>query len=250
MIFDEVVSSAEHETLSDGVDFFSFGNLPILVLVPHAGGESLEVSSEGKKVTFNVEETNTDLLGAIAAKSIGANLLVSRVPRNRADFARNPDLLGKEMFAQLGHSSLEKPFKIKTHQDISYKQALEKFHKKIETLNPKFIMAFHGMRNRRFDVLLGFGKQRQYIKGIENSRKFKQNVIEKLNNPNIKVGISVKKLLGESEYNLKHHVENKRLGVLCEFNYDGRKKNKLSQEYIDLSKAIAKSAKATLGGFS
>jgi len=242
--FKKITEGAERKKIGPKVEHYKFGEAPVLIVAPHIGGEKIEWKAEGKTVIFNMCEWATDILAAKAAREIGGHLMVSRIPRNKVDFARSPEDLGRGITARLGHSRLEHPVLMPVHADTSGRPLLEKFHKKIDEIRPKFILTYHGMMNKKYDVLLGFGRRKQYIGGLVNAHKFRSMVVRTLpKNPGLKVGISWKRLTGESDYVLKSHVHKPVRGALVEFNKKGRSEQEPSSEYEQLAVAIARVAK-------
>lgn len=248
--FEALVVKADHDQIGDGVDFYSFGSKPLLFLVPHAGGKRVEVSAQGKNITVNVSESGTHILAALAARSVGGKLIVSRVPRTEVDFARAPDQLGGDVKARLGHPDVLEPFHVRTHRDGSKRELLEDYHRCIEKVDPDFLLAYHGMRNTKFDVLLGFGSERQYIGGSDNALRFRSWVRDLMgysgdqgekSTETPRVGVSINVLTGESEYNLNRHTGGSRDGVLVEFDKSGRCGSP-TEGYRRVSVAIAKAA--------
>lgn len=248
--FKQVVKPAKKDKLGRKVEYYRFGPAPVLIVAPHIGGEKVQVKAEGKQVTFNMCEWGTDVLAAVAARDIKGGLLVSRIPRNRCDFARPPEKLGGGAIARLGHSQLEKAVKMVVHSEAKYRPLLEKFHRKINEVDPAFILTYHGMLNQKFDVLLGFGRRKQYIGGLKNSRRFKRDVLARLVEAelDLKVGVSYKKLTGESDYILNSHVKSPVMGGLVEFNKWGRAEESPTQDYRQLGIHIARTAKRWVTG--
>ncbi|MBR9681906.1 MAG: hypothetical protein GOV00_03870 [Candidatus Altiarchaeota archaeon] len=241
--FKAIVKGSKKEKLGPKVERYSFGKTPVLIVAPHIGGEKVKVTAEGKAVTFNMCEWATDVLAAVAAKDIGGQLMVSRIPRNKIDFARNPEELGKDVIARLGHSQLSAPVRVPVHSDLSGKKLLLNFHNKIAEISPKFILTYHGMMNKKYDVLFGFGRRKQYIGGLLNSYKFRAGIKAHLpKKSGLMLGISWKKLTGESDFILKSHVHRPVRGALVEFNKWGRNDKEPSSEYEQIAIAIARTA--------
>ncbi|HDR53616.1 MAG TPA: hypothetical protein ENN60_03035 [archaeon] len=241
--FKKIVQNA-NETVKLGpkVEFYSFGKTPVLVVAPHIGGEGVEIHAEGRKVTINMCEWGTDILAAVAAREIEGSLLVSRVPRNHCDFSRSPDVLGKGATARLGHTDLKRPVLLKTHTKNEYLPLLKSFHQKIRDTNPRFILTYHGMMSRKFDLLLGFGRRKQYIGGLRKAFQFRYKVA--MQAKGLKVGVSHRRLTGESDYVLKSHTGSVCVGALVEFNKWGRPAGQTSPtgDYQELAKDVARVA--------
>ncbi len=213
----------------------------VLIIAPHAGKKKLQLSEE-EYITLG--EKNTDALTVVASANTGAGFIIVKVPRDEADFARPPELLGTGARAKLA-TSMGRARVITTHNNPVWQPVLEKFHKLITEIQPRFLLTYHGMSSRAFDVLLGFGKDRRYIGGWENAKKFRENIQEFLQkwDVEVKIGISKKKLTGESDYILNHYTAKFGIpGALVEYNWQGRKGEIPSREYQLTAVAIAKAA--------
>jgi len=215
------------EEVCKGVELVKFEGYEknrVLIIAPHAGIKGVKVRVDGVEREVHVGDENTHILAKVAAWNLGSAALISYVPRDTADFARDPEMLGKELFLPLSvptHKGRKKIL-VRIHRDRRYYEALKKFHREIEKLDPKFILSYHGMGPRfRTDVLLGFGEGRKYIGGVKNAFKFRELVrkYEKKMGIDFTVKIAKRRLLGRCEYNLAAHVREGRFGALVEFNY-------------------------------
>ena len=202
--------------------FSGYEENKILIVAPHAFQGRCFVNISGKMKKIKVGETNIHILTKIASYNINGAFIISYVPRTEADFARKPELLGKGLKLNFLVNGKRHPIDI--HKNTKYFYLLEKFHKMIEDLNPKFILSFHGTEIPNFDALLGFGKNKKYIKGKENAFRFRKNVLKKLKKLDIQdLKIKISKIYrGISEAVLNMHVKDNRMGILVEFNKTGR----------------------------
>ena len=197
----------------DKVIEFHIGKEPLLFIAPHEGVELVEAEVEGEKRVVQIGERGTGYLAKLAAREVNGSYIVIHAPRLQADFARDPSLLGKgEKFRQ----NLDgKKIWFESHKNTSYKLPIEKFHKLVGKINPKFIVDIHTMGSDRAHVKLGFGKDRRYINGSENALRFRDTLMEK-SQLDLKVQVSKVELTGESEFILNRYEEG-RLAMLVEF---------------------------------
>jgi hypothetical protein len=192
------------------VEYGSFGDAPVLVVAPHEGVELIEV--EGELVRLG--ERGSGFLARTAAEHAGCSFIVVHVPRSRADFARDPALLGRGEKFRL-HMDGRKKVWLDCHTDRRYSGVLEKFHGLIEKKDPSFLVDFHTMGNAHIDVKLGFGKRRQYIGGTGRALRFRDE-LKAMMTHDLNVLVSKKELTGESEFILRSHHAG-RLAAMVEF---------------------------------
>lgn len=241
--FENFFSQVKTNWIENKIEYKFFGD-EVLIVVPHAGMKIEKIKINGKFYSFSIGEKNVGELAKIAAYNKKCGFLISYVPRVEADFARDPNLLGFGLkLKRIGKWRDErKRVLLKIHRNKNFLNLLLKFHSLIKSFNPKFIISFHGMFNRKFDILLGFGKNKKFIGGVEKAFKFRKKVKRKLKDINLKIGISKRKLLGEREFILSTYTKN-RPGVLVEFNLEKRKEDIPSISYQIASIFIAETAK-------
>jgi len=216
----------------------------VLIIAPHAGTAQVEVGFSNGSVKRYIGDRNTDVLAKVAAFNIGGAVLVSYVPRTEADFARDPEKLGEGI--SLNVSKIVNGSKVKVqvpiHRNPEWYGVLSRFHQKIEELDPMFILSYHGLGyTSKAHVVLGFGRNSNYIGGEENARMFVESVRKIAREMNLNYEIKKASIFsGSSEWNLASHVRN-RFGVLVEFNFWLRK-DFPGEEAQKLGTAIAMAA--------
>ncbi len=238
--------------LTEGIEYYVFDGYRknrVLIVAPHAGIKRLKVNVDGREYWVRVGDENTDKLAKIAAYNIKGGFLVSYIPRTEVDLARNPENIGKGVKLRIKISLKERNERrlvlIPIHKNTAYYSVAVKFHRFIHEIQPNFILSFHGMRYDNYDALLGFGINGLYIEGMENAARFKEIILDELEESvrnNIKIKIS-ERFLGKSEYILNSHVKYNTFGCLVEFSYRKRVFRSLPQkEYQMLATAIARAA--------
>jgi len=221
------------------VEYGSYGDTPIVFIAPHEGGDLIELDVDETKEIVEISERGTGHLVKLAAKQIGATFIINQVSRIQADFARNPDLLGKgETFK---YFLKEKRREFKCHTDIKYLKLLKRFHNLIEKRNPSFIIDFHRMSSEEIDIRLGFGVNRKYIGGTKNAFDFRKKIFDKSDFNDLNVMISKKVLAGESEFILNKHHKGRHV-ALVEFSSQrgfDLEKGYISERYETFVKKLA-----------
>jgi hypothetical protein len=210
----------------------------ILITAEHAETKKLFLPEYGKTAFVGIGDKNTDKLAKLASNKIKCAYMISRILRTQVDLSRPyKDFRKARLYAGLFNVKFHKKTKILIHKDIAKANILLFYHKRIEELNPRAIMSFHGMHLRyKPDILLGFGPGRRYFDKPFEFREFFQsrltNALESLkleNNMDIK--ISKKLFTGTKNYTLYKHIKEfndeqrpkkKRLGIHVEFNLRGR----------------------------
>ena len=228
--------------------FDKFKHNRILFTAEHAAWKKLRLPKFGKNAYVVVGERNTDLLAKLAALHLRSAYLIPWICRINADPARDPKELGKglTLFSRVWKGE-KKVTRILIHRDKDYFSKLERYHQLIASLNPKAIISIHGMNmKRKFDLLLGFGKNYGAIGGKKNAFKFKhefhsflENILWRMGLKSLDIAVSTWLLVGSRNYVITRHIieHNKkggnRIGVQAEFNWKGRvgKGENLSVEY-------------------
>ncbi|MBR9680693.1 MAG: hypothetical protein GOU98_02615 [Candidatus Altiarchaeota archaeon] len=221
---------------------YHIGKEPILFVAPHRGEIQVEIKDGDKTRKIQIGEVGTGHLVKLAAKEVGGSYIVVYVPRLKADFARDPKLLGKgETFRQKLHG---KKFWFESHKDTKYKKMIDDFHKLIRKINPKFVIDIHNMGSSNEDARLGFGKDRRYINGTRNALQFRDELVSRLDEK-MHILVSKTELTGESEYIL-YKYEKGRLAMLIELSSSlglNRKKGVYDEKFQTLIKEVAKLAR-------
>ncbi|MBR9689827.1 MAG: hypothetical protein GOV01_02955 [Candidatus Altiarchaeota archaeon] len=196
----------------DKVVEYEVGKSPVLFIAPHEGVEITTIKTDEGPQLVRIGERGTGYLAKLAAQHIGGSFIVVHVPRLKADFARDPALLGKgDRFRQ----NIDGKFKVwfDGHKDTQYAKTLERFHELIQKINPKFIVDVHTMGTSKIDAKLGFGKNRRYIGGSENALRFRDELM-KMVDCNLNVLVSKIELTGESEFILNKHSKGRNVMLL------------------------------------
>lgn len=208
----------------------------ILFTAPHAKVGRVWLD-RNKKLFAGVGEKNTDKLCKLAALYTSTSYIIPYVLRTEIDLNRSPEEVGKgiTLLAPLyKDGKFIGTTRIPIHTNKKMTHLLREYNGFIEKINPKAIVFFHGMRSdRKFDVLLGFGKDYNGIGGKKNGFKFKRELIEKTKEifkefgirEEWKIGVSISLFVGESSYPLRKHIieynqknKGKRIGMLVEIN--------------------------------
>ena len=205
----------------------------VLFTAEHAVTRRLRTKSG---IVFGVGDVNTGLLARLGAYHARGAYLIPRKSRIRVDLCRPGSQLGKgvRLFAKI----LEGPGKreyISIHKDRKALGYFLNYHRIIEELAPHKIVSVHGMaKDRKFDVMLGFGKRWNFIGGKRNAFKFRREFKERLESEGIELKVAIAKNLftGQTNYTLRRHVQEwnkahpgeKRIGVHVEWNSKGRGK--------------------------
>ena len=214
----------------------NYNNNRILITAEHAETKKLFLPEYGKAAFVGIGDKNTDKLAKLASHKIGCAYMISRVLRTQVDLSRSyKDFKKAKLYAGLFNIKEDKKAKIPIHRDIEKANILFFFHNKIEELDPKAILSFHGMHLRyKPDILLGFGPGRRYFEKPFEFRDFFQTKLThafsslKLEN-NLDIKIGKKLFTGTKNYTLYRHIKNfnekskrKRIGIHVEFNLRGR----------------------------
>jgi hypothetical protein len=229
--------------------FENYDSNPVIFTAEHAFTKVFQYKKLGENARLVFGDTNTGWLARIAAFYLRSCYIIPRFQRIDADAARNPVLLSKGTEYRARVLNGDRPFvRVVIHKNKKYLPYLQYYHKIIENLEPKAILSIHGMDDRpksKYDILLGFGKNKRYILGTKNAFKFRKEFVKRLTKAivasdlleqgggefaeGIKVGVSKSLFTGESNYILNKFVgqfnerhESKRIGVHVEFTRRGR----------------------------
>jgi hypothetical protein len=212
----------------------------VLITAEHAKTTRLKTPERGEEAYIGVGDTNTAQLAKLAAWHLKAGYILPSLLRTDIDLARPPGSRNLELKAPIlktGFSTRElKVVYISTAKGLDH--VTDFYHKKIENLAPRKILAFHGMNHpAKTDILLGFGPDRSYIGGAKNAFRFKKFFKERLEyrlkfyglrrKITIKIGRTL--FTGTKNYPLYRHImehnkthKSKRIGIHAEFNRGGR----------------------------
>ena len=209
----------------------------ILITAEHAETKKLFLPEYGKAAFVGIGDKNTDKLAKLASHKIGCAYMISRVLRTQVDLSRSyKEFKTAKLYAGLFNIKDYKKAKIFIHRDIEKANILFFFHNKIEELNPRVILSFHGMHLRyKPDILLGFGPGRRYFdKPFEFRDFFRSKLNDALASLNLENDLDIKigkrLFTGTKNYTLYRHIKKfndkqkskKRLGIHVEFNLRGR----------------------------
>jgi len=158
-----------------------------------------------------------------------------------ADASRDPKELGKglRLFVHTHGTKKQKYVFLPIHRNKNFLPYLINYHKIIESLNPRILISVHGVSiKRKFDLILGFGRNYMGIGGKKNAFKFKIEFLEFLDRVfnslgmknNLEIVVSTWRFTGSMNFVLTSHVidynkknsDKRRLGFQVEFNYRGR----------------------------
>jgi len=221
------------------LDKYKFNRL--LFTAEHAVTKRIYLPHLSKKAYIGIGDKNTDILAKIGAVFMRSAYILPLFCRTEADASRNPEELGKglRVYARIFYSKKQKFTFIPIHTDPSYYPFLKFYNSMIEELNPKVLISVHGINKaRKFDILLGFGKNYMGIGGKKNAFRFKLEFINFLDKVfskiglknNLEIAVSTWRFTGSTNFILSKHVidynkkigKNIRMGFQVEFNYKGR----------------------------
>jgi len=213
----------------------------ILITAEHAETKKLFLPEYGERAFVGIGDKNTDKIAKLAAFHTECAYMIPRILRTKVDLSRSyKEFKTAKLYAGLFNINEKKMKKAKIfiHRDIEKANVLFFFHNKIEKLNPRAILSFHGMHLRyKPDILLGFGPGRRYFdKPFEFRDFFHERLKNAFTNLNLKndldIKIGQKLFTGTKNYTLYRHVKQfndkekskskKRFGIHVEFNLRGR----------------------------
>lgn len=220
----------------------NYDNNRILITAEHAKTARIKSPEHGKEAYIPIGDANTGELARLGAWHLQSAYMIPQVLRTEIDLSRSLEAndLTLTVFP-IGAEEQDKKIEVPLNTAKNLIHVSEFYHKKIEGLNPKAILAYHGMHSKhKMDILLGFGPDRNYIGGAKNAFAFKELFEDRLNQTlkelKIRTDISIKVakslFTGAKNYTLYRHVgeynkknKEKRLGIHVEFNRYGRKMN-------------------------
>lgn len=219
----------------------------ILITAEHAQTTRIKSPEYGEDAYVGIGDMNTDELAKLAAYYSKCSYIVPTLLRTEIDLSRPPgaeNLILHVIPLKADPSKKTGKKKVAISTKKNFRHIADFYHKKIEKINPRFILAYHGMHShRKMDILLGFGPDRKYIGGSKNAFKFKkmfkERLTKRLKEANIRDDLIVKVgkslFTGTKNYTLYNHVKKhnektkeKRFGMHVEFNMRGRRMKKYS----------------------
>ena len=243
----DFLSSKIKSTKEEKLEFCIFDNYKknrLFISAEHAYTHGIPVKRFGKNARLLFGDIYTGWLARLAAFHTKSLYVIPQFPRIHADPTRDPKELGKGIryLARIKGGTQEKLY-TKIHKDKKYLPYLLHYHEFIQKMNPSVIVSVHGMSEEatkgKFDILLGFGKDREYIKGTKTALRFKKELISRLDKEiklldgsyqtldhRISIGLSKKLFTGSKNYILSKYATNPgRIGLHVEFSKVGRKDN-------------------------
>lgn len=236
---------------------YDYRRTRVLITAEHAETARIHVmTTKSGKVTFiPVGDKNTDKLAKLAAQFVGGAYILSRLPRTTVDMSRSPKDFRKKITLSVRVSGTKNTMtKLVIHANPKKERILNRYQKRVATLNPRIIISYHGMNKRHnSDITLGFGPNKIYIGGRKYARMFTKYFRDELNRTldkmQLKGGMKVRRskytFLGRSNFVLRKNVmyynrshKSKRIGIHVEFNLRGRTR-KSSKEVPKLRYQVA-----------
>jgi hypothetical protein len=225
--------------LKNKIEYEVLGNYSknkILIIAEHAETKKLFLPEYGSKAFIGIGDKNTDKLAKLASHRIRCAYIIPRILRTQVDLSRSyKEFREASLSAGLFNAEGDRKARIPIHMDIDKASILFFFHNKIEDLNPKAILSFHGMHPRyKPDIILGFGPKRKYFDRPFEFREFLQTRLkDAFSSLGLENGLDIKisknLFTGTKNYTLYKHVKEfnensrkKRLGIHVEFNLRGR----------------------------
>ncbi len=114
------------KNMKDDIEYRVFKNFSanrILILAEHAFSERIAVPECGKSAYIGIGDKNTDMLARMAAFYSGAAYIIPWLSRQKIDFARDPEMVGKDnkLLAAISHSKPQQNRYITIHSEASHK---------------------------------------------------------------------------------------------------------------------------------
>jgi len=231
--------SAE-KNMEDDIEYRVFKNFSanrILILAEHAFSERIAVPECGKGAYMGIGDKNTDMLARMAAFYSGAAYIIPWLSRRKIDFARDPEMVGKDnkLLAAISHSKPQQKRYITIHRDEGYLPVLLKYAELIKKLEPKFILSYHGMHRRHpSDISIGAGPDFAYLGGKAKTWEFvkysKEKINEKIKELGFKFPLDIRMsriFAGNINYTLAKYSKKGAICCQVEFNLRGRTSSKL-----------------------
>ena len=185
------------------IEFETLKNYPdngILIVAEHARTASIKSPRHGGRAYIGIGDANTATLAKLSAWYTQSAYIIPTLLRTQIDLSRPAD--AQNLVLRVAPSEADEKWKgeeldvpISTGRNLRH--VFDFYHRKIEDLNPKFVLAYHGMHSRhKTDVLLGFGPGRCYIGGNKNAFAFRKLFVERLRQRlkerNVRIDITVK----------------------------------------------------------
>lgn len=164
--------------------FKNYEKNKILITAEHAFTERIRTPQYGKHAYIGLGDKNTDILAKIAAYSLQSAYMVPWISRYKVDFARNPQLIGKDnrLLVKVYRSTIPIKKYTKVHNDKKYLPFLMRYLYIIEKLKPNFILSYHGMHSRHpTDISLGAGPDYKYLGGRDQAKRFVSYLRHRIN---------------------------------------------------------------------